>query len=281
LVLFYQARVDVSTGRLVGAEALVRWQHPKRGLVPPNEFIPVAEESGLIVPLTAWVVRAACHQLQQWQRAGMAVVPLSINLSAHSFREEGLVELIAASLREVNIAPSLLEGEITESVLMQDVERAIALLHKLREIGVELAMDDFGTGYSSLAYLKRFPLNVLKIDRVFIKDVLTDTHDAAIASAIIALGKTMGLNVVAEGMERVEQANFLLALGCRLMQGFLFARPVRAGSFAQYLRDGLPLPAGLCVGAAETGVTKPASDSPSAALGIGSAQWTSTVQEPA
>jgi EAL domain-containing protein (putative c-di-GMP-specific phosphodiesterase class I) len=183
------------------------------------------------------------------------VVPLSINLSAHSFREEGLVELISNSLREFDVAPSLLEGEITESVLMQDVERAVALLHALRGIGVELAMDDFGTGYSSLAYLKRFPLNVLKIDRAFVKDVLTDTHDAAIASAIIALGKTMGLTVVAEGMEHVAQANFLLSLGCQRMQGFLFARPVPAGAFAEYLRDGLPIPAGLRVGAS-TAVTE-------------------------
>lgn len=265
LVLFYQARVDVSTGRVVGAEALVRWQHPQRGLVPPNEFIPVAEESGLIGPLTAWVVRAACRQLQQWQLSGVAVVPLSINLSAQSFRGDGIVDLIGASLREFDIAPSLLEGEITESVLMQDVERAIALLHELREAGVELALDDFGTGYSSLAYLKRFPLNVLKIDRAFIKDVLTDTHDAAIASAIVALGKTMGLTVVAEGMERVEQANFLLSLGCRHMQGFLFARPVPAQAFVQYLRDGLPLPAGLRMGTAAPATVRPACDDPAEA----------------
>ncbi len=265
LVLFYQARVDVPTGRIAGAEALVRWQHPKRGLVPPNEFIPVAEESGLIVPLTAWVVRAACAQLQKWQNASLAVVPLSINLSAHSFREEGLVELIAASLKEYNVAPSLLEGEITESVLMQDVERAIALLHALRGIGVELAMDDFGTGYSSLAYLKRFPLNVLKIDRAFVKDVLTDTHDAAIASAIIALGGTMGLTVVAEGMERVEQANFLLSLGCQRMQGFLFARPLPADAFAEFLRDGLPMPVGLHAGASRPGLAEPVCEGSAAA----------------
>jgi diguanylate cyclase (GGDEF)-like protein len=277
LVLFYQARVDVPTGRLIGAEALVRWQHPKRGLVPPNEFIPVAEESGLIIPLTAWVVRAACAQLQKWQRAGLAVVPLSVNLSAHSFREDGLVELIADSLREFNVAPSLLEGEITESVLMQDVERAIALLHALRAIGVELAMDDFGTGYSSLAYLKRFPLNVLKIDRAFVKDVLTDTHDAAIASAIIALGRTMGLTVVAEGMERVEQANFLLSLGCHRMQGFLFARPVPADAFAVYLREGLALPTGIRVGASGPGLAMPAGEAPSTISIVSQAQLSHSV----
>ncbi len=253
LLLFYQARVDVPAGRLAGAEALLRWQHPTRGLVPPGEFIPVAEESGLIVPLTAWVLRAACRQLQQWQRAGLAVVPVSINFSAQNFREDGLGELIAASLREFGIAPSLLEGEITESMLMQDVEGAVTRLQALRALGIELAMDDFGTGYSSLAYLKRFPLNVLKIDRAFVKDVLTDPHDAAIASTIITLGKTMGMAVVAEGMERVEQANFLLARGCTLMQGFLFARPVPADNFAQFLRSGLDMPAGLRIDRDETG----------------------------
>jgi diguanylate cyclase (GGDEF)-like protein len=245
LKLFYQARVDAPTGRLVGAEALVRWQHPQRGLVPPGEFIPVAEESGLIAPMTQWVLREACRQLRQWQDAGLAVVPVSINLSAHSFREDGLTELIAASLGEFRIAPSLIEGEITESMVMQDVERVVARLHELRAMGIELSVDDFGTGYSSLAYLKRLPLNVLKIDRGFIKDMLTDKYDAAIASTIIALGKTMGMSVVAEGMERVEQANFLLGLGCRLMQGFLFARPMPAADFTEILRCGLVMPPGL------------------------------------
>ena len=247
LQLHYQARVDVQTGRLAGAEALLRWQHPQRGFVSPGEFIPIAEESGLIVPMTQWVVRAACRQLQLWQREGLPVVPVSINFSAHSFREDGLDALIAASLREFGIAASLLEGEITESMLMQDVEHAVSRLHALRALGIELAMDDFGTGYSSLAYLKRFPLNVLKIDRAFIKDLLTEPHDAAIASTIITLGKTMGLSVVAEGMECVEQANFLLSRGCRLMQGYLFAKPVPAESFARLLGEGLAMPAGLRV----------------------------------
>ena len=245
LMLFFQGRVDVPTGRLAGAEALVRWQHPLRGLVPPNEFIPIAEESGLIAPLTAWVVRAACRQQQQWQRAGLPVVPVSINLSTQSFREDGLVDLIAAALQEYGIAPSLLEGEITESMLMQDVERGVLRLNQLRALGIELAMDDFGTGYSSLAYLKRFPLSVLKIDRAFVKDVLTDANDAAIAATIITLSTTMGMTVVAEGMEQVEQANFLLARGCRLMQGFLFARPLPADAFAQMLRTGITMPPGL------------------------------------
>ncbi len=260
LVLFYQARVDVPTGRLVGAEALVRWQHPVRGLVPPNEFIPMAEESGLITPLTEWVVRAACRQLQAWQQANLPVVPLSVNLSARSFHESGLRDLIQLALSEFGVAPSLLEGEITESVLMQDVSVAITRLHELREVGLELAIDDFGTGYSSLAYLKRFPLNVLKIDRAFVRDILTDTHDSAIASTIITLGKTMGLTVVAEGMETVEQANHLLSLGCRLMQGYLFARPVPAAAFADMLRDGIAAPAGLDIQHVESGVALPAPD---------------------
>ncbi|MEQ1936368.1 MAG: EAL domain-containing protein, partial [Fimbriimonadaceae bacterium] len=200
------------------------------------------------------------------QRAGLAVVPVSINLSAQSFREDGLVEMIAASLREFSITPALLEGEITESMLMKDVEYAVTRLHGLRAIGVELAMDDFGTGYSSLAYLKRFPLNVLKIDRAFVKEVLTDNHDAAIAAAIITLGRSMGLAVVAEGMESVEQANFLFSLGCRLMQGFLFARPMPADAFAKLLRDGLPMPTGLRLEVAESGIAVPACGSLSASL---------------
>lgn len=245
LLLFYQARVDVREQRVIGAEALVRWQHPRRGLLLADDFIPVAEKSGLIAPLTAWVVRAACRQLQEWQQAGVPVVPVSVNFSAHSFRADGLRDLIAASMREFGVAASLLEAEITESMLMEDVECAVTRLHELRALGIELAMDDFGTGYSSLAYLKRFPLQVLKIDRAFVKDVLTDAHDAAIAATIIALGGMMGMAVVAEGMERVEEANFLLARGCRLMQGFLFARPVPAGEFAQILGAGLAMPPGL------------------------------------
>lgn len=262
LTLFYQARVDVPAGRLAGAEALVRWRHPQRGLVPPGEFIPIAEESGLIVPLTAWVIRAACRQLQQWQRAGLPVVTVSINFSTHCFREDGLDDLIAAALREFGIDPGLLEGEITESVLMHDVERAVTRLNALRAIGVGLAIDDFGTGYSSLAYLKRFPLNVLKIDRAFVKDVLTDAHDAAIASTIITMGAAMGMAVVAEGMERVEQANFLLARGCRFMQGFLFARPVAADAFAQTLRAGLAMPPGLRLDRDERSAESMAADPP-------------------
>jgi EAL domain-containing protein (putative c-di-GMP-specific phosphodiesterase class I) len=245
MMLYYQARVHVPTGRLTGAEALLRWQHPVRGLVSPGEFIPVAEETGLIVPLTAWVVRETCRQLQQWQEAGLAVVSISVNFSAHSFREDGLDKLILGSLHEFGIAPSMLEGEITESMLMQDVDRAVARLHELRAIGIELAMDDFGTSYSSLAYLKRFPLNVLKVDRAFVKDILTESNDAAIACAIITLGTSMGMMVVAEGVERVEQANYLLAQGCEFMQGFLFARPVPPAAFAQILRTGVTMPPGL------------------------------------
>jgi diguanylate cyclase (GGDEF)-like protein len=247
LMLFYQPRVDVPTGRIVGAEALLRWQHPQRGLVPPSEFVPIAEEAGLIGMMTEWVLRGVCRQLKQWRQAGLPVVPVSINFSAHSFREDGLGELIAACLSESGIPASLLEGEITESMLMQQGGAVVARLNELRAMGVALSVDDFGTGYSSLAYLKHFPLHVLKIDRAFVQDVLTDTHDAAIASTIVTLGKTIGLSVVAEGMERVEQANFLLGIGCRVMQGFLFAPPVPAGAFARILGAGLAMPAGLRV----------------------------------
>ena len=258
LRLHYQARVDVPAGRIVGAEALVRWQHPRRGLVPPSEFIAIAEESGLIIPLTAWVLRAACYQIQQWQHAGLPVVPVSVNLSAQSFREDGLAELFASSLREYDVAPSLLEGEITESMLMHDIERGVVRLNELRAMGIELSMDDFGTGYSSLAHLKRFPLNALKIDRGFVKDVLVDGHDAAIASTIITLGKALKMLIVAEGMERVEQANFLLERGCRFMQGYLFARPVPAEDFARMLGEGLAMPPGLRINPAELrGIRQP------------------------
>lgn len=246
LLLFFQARVNVLTGRLTGAEALVRWQHPLRGMMLPAAFIPLAEQSDLIVPLTAWVVRAVCRQLYLWRGAGLTLVPLSINLSARSFRDDGLCDLIAASLSQYDLEPALLEIEITESMLMQDVDRAVVLLQRLRAMGVHLAMDDFGTGYSALAYLKRFPLHVLKVDRAFVADVLADKHDQAIAAAIVTLGRTIGVAVVAEGIERVEQANYFTSQGCHLMQGFAFAQPVSAVEFAGVLRDGLTMPAGLC-----------------------------------
>jgi diguanylate cyclase (GGDEF)-like protein len=248
LELHYQARVDAARAELVGAEALVRWRHPQRGLVSPGEFIPVAEESGLIVPLTRWVLESACRQISAWRGAGLAVVPISVNFSSHSFREDGLAECVASSIAEFGIEPDLIEGEITESVLMHDVDRAVRLLRALKDMGIGLSVDDFGTGYSSLAYLKRFPIDVLKIDRIFVKDVLTDSYDAAIATTVITLGKTMGRSVVAEGIEEVEQANFLLARGCCLMQGFLFARPVPANDFARTLANGVGRPAGMVPG---------------------------------
>ena len=172
---------------------------------------------------------------------------MSINFSAHSFREDGLAELIETALREFGIAPSLLEGEITESTLLQDAAHTVARLQELRAMGMGITIDDFGTGYSSLAYLKRLPLNAFKIDRAFVRDILTDKYDAAIASTILTLGNTMGITVVAEGMERVEQANFLHARGCRYMQGFLFAHPLHADDFARVLRAGLAMPPGLRV----------------------------------
>ena len=235
LHLHYQAKVDAADQRVVGAEVLMRWHHPERGVVSPADFIPVAEESGLIVPMTAWAIRTVCSQLSLWRRQGIARTPISVNLSAASFRQDGLIETVHDALRDYGVEPGLLEFEVTESILMDDTDRSVALLHGLKAIGVKLAVDDFGTGYSSLTYLKRFPIDVLKIDRSFVKDVTVDSGDAAITSAIIAMGQNLRLHVVAEGVETEAQADFLLDRGCRTMQGFLFFKPVPAARFTEVL----------------------------------------------
>lgn len=256
--LYYQPRVDVITGHLVGAEALIRWQHPQRGLVMPGVFIPVAEDSGQIEAITEWVLQESCRQLAVWRNTGLPLVPISINFSSHSFREHGPADLIIKTLQSHELNHQLIEVEITESVMMQNIDRASRALDELRSLGIELAIDDFGTGFSSLNYLKRLPLTVLKIDRSFVKDVLQDTHDSAIAAAIIAMGEAIGLRVVAEGVETVDQANFLLARGCHLMQGFLFSRPVPPEEFARALAGGVSMPAGLIKGS----LTRSAAPSP-------------------
>lgn len=244
-LLYYQPRIDVVSGRLVGAEALIRWQHPQRGLVMPVDFIAIAEASGQIEAITDWVLAESCRQLAIWRDQGLSPVPVSVNFSSLSFRELGLSERILKFLEAHQLAPNQIEVEITESVMMQNMELATRSLQELRLLGIELAIDDFGTGFSSLNYLKRLPLSVLKIDRSFVQDVLTDRNDRAIAAAIIALGAAMGLRVVAEGVETVEQANFLLARGCHLMQRYLFSRPVPAAEFARALMLGFTLPVGL------------------------------------
>ena len=226
-VLHYQPKVDCRTGRINGVEALVRWRHPERGIVGPSEFIPVLEESGLIVALGAWTLDAACAQARAWQKAGCAEIPVAVNLSGRQLQSEGIVESVRQALIDSELKPGLLELELTESYLMGDPESAVATLGRLKKLGVRIAVDDFGTGYSSLAYLKRFPLDTLKVDRAFVKDISADPNDASITRAIITLAHSLKLAVVAEGVETAAQLGFLTANGCDGIQGYLFSRPVR------------------------------------------------------
>lgn len=236
LRLYYQPKVDVSSGRIVGAEALVRWLHPERGLTLPGRFIPLAEESGLIVPLTDWVLHAACGSLRRWADAGLPALPLSVNLPASSFTDAGLLDQLDELMRHHDLSPSCLTLELTETMLMHDVASTIDMLDRLRARGFGLALDDFGTGYSSLNYLKRLPVSELKIDRAFVIDVARGGRDGALAAAVITLGSELGLQVVAEGVETVEQSDFLLGRGCVLQQGFLYSKPVPQDEFEKMLR---------------------------------------------
>ena len=239
LRLHYQPKVDAGSGRILGAEALVRWQHPEHGLVPPAEFIPLAEESGLILPLTDWVIETACIDLRRRMDARQRLVPVSVNLAAPSFVHDGLLAQLDALLAKYGIDPAALTFEVTESLLMTDIERAIDRLHALRERGFGLSLDDFGTGYSSLSYLKRFPVHELKIDRSFVVDVCRGGRDGALAASIIALGREFGLRVIAEGVETGEQAAFLLGHGCPHQQGYLYARPMPAAEFDALMVEGI------------------------------------------
>ena len=238
-VLYYQPKVDLATGRLAGVEALVRWHHPTRGLVPPNDFIPLAEETGLIVPLGRWVLTEACHQARAWSAGRSAGPPLtmSVNLSARQFRQPDLVGDIARILCDTDVDPALIQLEITEGVLMEDAAATLGLLERLRGLGVALAIDDFGTGYSSLAYLKRFPIDVLKVDKAFVTGLGRDPSNGAITTAVIGLAHALGLTVTAEGVETAGEMAQLRSLGCELGQGYYFARPMPAAALAALLAD--------------------------------------------
>ena len=225
LVVFYQPQALLATGALYGMEALVRWNHPERGLVPPVKFIPLAEETGQIVSLGAWVLRTACAQAKSWAEAGTPLV-VAVNLSGLQLRQCGFVDSVKAVLAETGLDPACLELEITESVLMEQAKETLSTLHQLKDIGVRLAIDDFGTGYSSLSYLKRFPVDTLKIDRSFVSDVISDPDDAALVTGIIALAHSLRLKVVAEGVEDAEQRDFLVRCGCDSIQGYLLGQPV-------------------------------------------------------
>lgn len=225
LQLYYQPQVDLKDGRLVGFETLLRWNHPELGVVSPAEFIPVAEESGLIVQIGRWAIRTACKQVAAWREAGLGDVHVSVNLSARQTKDAYLVHDIVSSLREAGMRPSQLELEITETVLMENVHANVELLNRLQTAGIRLAIDDFGTGYSSMAYLKRFPIDQVKIDRTFVRDIPGDGDDEAITTAIIAMAHSLGLSVVAEGVETEAQLQFLRDAGCDIMQGYYFAEP--------------------------------------------------------
>ncbi|MFC5302416.1 EAL and GGDEF domain-containing protein [Azospira restricta] len=237
-VLHFQPQVDVAQRRVCGVEALVRWQDPEAGLVPPAEFIPVAEETGLILELGEWVLRGACRQIRAWHDAGWPQVPVAVNLSPRQFQQSDLVERVRAILAETGVPPAMLELEITESSLMHSVEEALAQVQALADMGVRLAIDDFGTGYSSLAYLKRFPVSRLKIDRSFVRDLCDDRDDAAIVASIIGLARSLALEVVAEGVETAPQLAALRDEGCRHCQGYLFSKPRPAEEVAAIFAAG-------------------------------------------
>ncbi|HEX6734749.1 MAG TPA: EAL domain-containing protein [Azonexus sp.] len=237
LVLHYQPLVSLVSGRIVGVEALIRWQHPELGLVMPDRFIHVAEEAGLINPIGDWVLGEACRQAQAWIAAGLPPLVMAVNVAPVQFRQAGFVAAVAGALAASGLDPALLELEVTERTVMHDAEINIGTLNALHRMGVELALDDFGTGYSSLAYLKRFPVGKLKIDRSFVRDLESDPDDRAIASTIVSMGRSLRLSVLAEGVERREQLALLRAMGCDMAQGFLFSRALPGGEIIELLRQ--------------------------------------------
>ena len=236
LQLYYQPQVSLKDGRLVGLETLLRWEHPEFGMISPEEFIPVAEESGLIVQIGRWAIRTACQQVAAWREAGLGDVQVSVNLSVRQTKDAHLVHDIVRALREAGMRPNQLELEITETVLMENVHANVELLNRLQTAGIRLSIDDFGTGYSSMAYLKRFPIDQVKIDRTFVRDIPGDGDDEAITTAIIAMAHSLGLSVVAEGVETEEQLRFLRDAGCDIMQGYYFAQPQPPEQVAVFLK---------------------------------------------
>jgi diguanylate cyclase (GGDEF)-like protein len=225
-ILHYQPQVDLCSGEVIGVEALIRWDHPELGLVPPAQFIALAEETGLIVPIGAWVIRAACKQCKEWERQGLGHFRVAVNVSVRQFSQPDLVEYIASTLTETGLEAHRLDIELTESLIMNDVDRAVDILQRLKAIGVHMSIDDFGTGYSSLAYLKRFPIDMLKIDQAFVRDLDTSADDAAIVKAIISMAHSLGVRVIAEGVETEAHCEFLRHNLCDEIQGYYFSRPV-------------------------------------------------------
>lgn len=238
-LLHYQPKIDLKTGEISGVEALLRWKHPERGLIQPLQFVPIAEESGLIVPIGQWVLLEACRQARAWLDAGLPPVRVAVNVSALEFMAKDFVSGVRAALISTGVAPQTLELELTETVLMLDAEAAVRSLHALKAIGVQLAVDDFGTGYSSFSYLRRFPLDALKVDRSFVNEISPNSANATILSAMINIGKSLNHRVVAEGVETRDQLHFLQKEGCSEGQGFFFCHPVIADKFAEFLQSGV------------------------------------------
>lgn len=240
--VYYQPTVDLKSGAITGAEALLRWMHPKRGLVSPAEFIPVAEDSGLIVPIGQWVLREACRQTRAWLDAGLSMRSIAVNVSAMEFRDEGFLENVFSSLTQTGLDPASLELELTETVLMKHADSISSILKKFRASGVRIAIDDFGTGYSSLSYLRKFPIDVLKIDQSFVRQISATPSETAIVSAIISMGRSLNLRVIGEGVETAAELAFLQAHQCDAAQGFFFSKPVPAKEFAKLLATGVGIP---------------------------------------
>jgi EAL domain-containing protein (putative c-di-GMP-specific phosphodiesterase class I) len=234
-VLHYQPKACLKTGEVTGVEALMRWHSPGQGMVPPDRFIRVLEDSGLILPVGAWAIRTACAEIAAWDRAGLPPLTLAVNLSARQFRQPFLARFIEDTLAETGVPPRRLELELTESLLMEDSEATRSVLATLARMGVRVAMDDFGTGHSSLSYLKRFDIDTLKIDRSFVSELPRDPEDTAISRAITAMGHSLHMKVVAEGVETAEQAECLRELGCDEMQGYLLSRPLPPDAFVDWL----------------------------------------------
>jgi diguanylate cyclase (GGDEF)-like protein/PAS domain S-box-containing protein len=234
-IVFYQPQIDVNSGRIVGVEALLRWQRPGIGLIPPNQFIPLAEDTGLILPIGEWVLSEACKQHKLWKNTRNLNLRMGVNLSSHQFKQANLSTTVANILKETGMDPRFLDLELTESVAMQDVYTSLRTLKTLKHAGVQISIDDFGTGYSSLSYLKQFPIDRLKIDQSFVADIATDPNSAAIVLAIIAMSHSLGLDVIAEGVETQEQLKFLKMHGCNEVQGYLFGRPMPAEEFSKFL----------------------------------------------
>lgn len=237
LILYYQPKVNIREQRVVGCEALIRWQHPEFGLVPPTQFIPIAEDSGLIIPISQWVVETACRQMWTWQRQGLPAITMAVNVSVHQFRQQGFVKQVESLLSQFALPASCLKLELTESILLHGIEEALITLREFKKLGVQISIDDFGTGYSSLAYLRKLPISELKIDRSFIRDIPYNEEDMAITGAILALAKSLAIEVVAEGVEHEQQAEFLLTHDCEIAQGFKYSKPVPAAEFIEFLQQ--------------------------------------------